>query len=300
MTETHQTDPHAPRPGGGVSTDPPPAAPAAATDPAAAHRRANRDLWDAWTHLHLRLPPGGPHYDVAAFKGGRTTLAPIERGEVGDVAGKTLLHLQCHFGLDTLSWAREGATVTGADFSPGAVAAARALSAATGVPGRFVCADLYALPETDELRGARFDVVFTSYGVLSWLPDLAAWARVVARFLAPGGAFHLVEYHPFVYLLDPETHDAAGDPLDHGYFSRARPVRAASPRLLARRATASRSGRPTPGTTRSGRWSPPSATPGCASTSSTSTPGPRESPTTPPTPTTSRSCSPSAPPVRRR
>jgi SAM-dependent methyltransferase len=226
MTEMHQTDLPVPRPDGGESAHPPPAAPAGATDPAAAHRRANRDLWDAWTRLHLRLPAGHPTYDVAAFKAGRTTLAPIERAEVGDVAGTTLLHLQCHFGLDTLSWAREGAAVTGADFSPEAVAAARALSAETGVPGRFVCADLYALPDLPELRAERFDVVFTSYGVLSWLPDLAGWARVVARFLRPGGVFYMVEHHPVMRLLDPETHDSAGHALPRGYFHRPRPVRA--------------------------------------------------------------------------
>ena len=203
--------------------DPGPAAagPALPADPAASYRRANRRLWDVWTRLHLS---GG--YDVAGFRAGKSTLQEVEVAELGDVSGRSLLHLQCHFGLDTLSWARRGAAVTGADFSPQAIATARALSAETGTPGRFVCADLYALPGDPVLRVVRFDVVFSSYGVLSWLPDLAGWARVVAHFLVPGGAFHLVEFHPFVYLLDPETHDSAGNPLDHGYFYRPDPVRA--------------------------------------------------------------------------
>jgi SAM-dependent methyltransferase len=229
MPEPHQPELPGSLPAGGAPGEPPPpAAPPAdsPTDSTADYRRANRDLWDAWTRLHRRLPPGGPHYDVAAVEAGRPTLGSVERAELGGVAGKALLHLQCHFGLDTLSWAPAGATVTGVDFSLEAIAAARALSAAAGVPGRFVCTDLYALPERSDLRGAHFEVVFTSYGVLSWLPDLAGWARVVARFLEPGGAFYMVEHHPLVTLLDPETHAAAGHHLPRGYFHRPQPVRA--------------------------------------------------------------------------
>jgi len=121
---------------------------------------------------------------------------------VGDVAGKSLLHLQCHFGLDTLSWAREGATVTGVDFSPDAIAAAKSLSKELGIPAEFVCSDVYALPEV--LGERTFDVVFTSYGVLSWLHDLERWAGVVARHLAPGGTFYIVEFHPVLGMLDEE------------------------------------------------------------------------------------------------
>src|SRR6476659_1105346 len=102
------------------------------------HVQANQTLWDAWTKLHLR--PG--IYGVEAFKVGQASLKALERDELGDVSGKTLLHLQCHLGLDTLSWAREGAVVTGVDFSPAAVAAARALRDEVGVPARFVCSDI--------------------------------------------------------------------------------------------------------------------------------------------------------------
>lgn len=112
--------------------------------------------------------------------------------EVGDVAAKRLLHLQCHFGLDTLSWARRGAQATGADFSVESVAVARQLADELRVDAHFVCSDIYELP--DNLDG-RFDIVFTSYGVLVWLPDLTRWAETIAHFLDEGGVFYLVEEH---------------------------------------------------------------------------------------------------------
>src|SRR6266496_1452902 len=103
--------------------------------------RGNRDVWDAWTKIHV----AGDFYDVASFKSGERgmRLRDYEIEEIGDVSDKTLLHLQCHFGLDTLSWARLGATVTGADFSDEAIAAARALAVDVGIPATFICADLY-------------------------------------------------------------------------------------------------------------------------------------------------------------
>src|SRR5919199_6121059 len=120
----------------------PPTTPAttSSSDP---HIQANQALWDAWTKLHLQRGM----YRVEPFKAGQTSLKALERDELGDVSGKTLLHLQCHLGLDTLSWAREGAVVTGVDFSSAAVAAARALSDELGIPARFVCSDLHALPD---------------------------------------------------------------------------------------------------------------------------------------------------------
>jgi len=137
-----------------------------------AYREANRGLWDAWTRINL----SSAMYDVEAFAAGRgRDLDPIARAGPGDVRGKSLLHLQCHFGMDTIRWARHGATVTGVDFSAEAIAAARALAARMVVPARFVHSDLYELPGVLE---GRFDVVFTSHGVLGWLPDLDGWARV--------------------------------------------------------------------------------------------------------------------------
>lgn len=168
---------------------------------------ANRRLWDRWTELHA----DSPFYDAAGVLAGASTLTPIERREVGDVAGLDLLHLQCHFGLDTLSWARLGARATGVDLSPKAIERARALAVEAGVAARFVCADVYALPAAlGDAAAAAFDVVFTSWGVLWWLPDLPAWGEVVAACLKPGGRFHLVEFHPASACVDDDGSLARG------------------------------------------------------------------------------------------
>jgi len=159
---------------------------------------ANRQHWDELVPIHFR----SNYYDVETFRAGKTSLHALERQELGGVSGKTLLHLQCHFGLDTLSWAREGATVTGVDFSEPAIEAARELADECGIEARFVVSDVYSLPQ--RLEG-RFDVVFTSYGALCWLPDIKRWAGVVAHFLRPGGTFYIVEFHAMsgVFSTDP-------------------------------------------------------------------------------------------------
>ena len=147
---------------------------------------ANRLLWDELTAIHER----SAFYDVEGFLAGASSLTSPELDELGpEVAGKRLLHLQCHFGLDTLSWARMGATVTGVDFSGRAIALAR---------------DLYELPTA--LDG-RFDIVFTSWGVLCWLPDLTRWARLIADYLAPGGIFYIAEFHPFLFALADDSEE---------------------------------------------------------------------------------------------
>lgn len=161
------------------------------------YRRSNLALWNNWTALHAGARSA--YYDLVGFKAGASTLQPLELAELGDVAGKSLLHLQCHFGLDTLSWARRGARVTGVDFSDRAIALARSLAEELGLAARFVHADVYDLPAA--LHG-EFDIVFTSHGVLYWLSDLRRWAAVVAHFLKPGGLFYLVEHHPFAAMLD--------------------------------------------------------------------------------------------------
>ena len=122
--------------------------------------QANRALWDQWTVEHKP----SPFYDLAGFRAGRDRLRSIELSEVGDVTGKTLLHLQCHFGMDTLAWARRGAIVTGVDFSEQSIALARSLSQELQIPARFYCADIYRLPD---VLDDQFDIVFTSYGVLA-------------------------------------------------------------------------------------------------------------------------------------
>jgi ubiquinone/menaquinone biosynthesis C-methylase UbiE len=168
-------------------------------DPAhAGSYEANRALWEAWTAVHAE----GEFYDLAGFRAGGIRLRDEEIEAVGDVRGKTLLHLQCHFGIDTLSWARLGATVTGADFSPAAIRLARELAADLGfADARFVESNVYDLPAN--LDG-EFDVVYTSRGVLGWLPDIAGWARVVARFVKPGGIFYISEAHPVFQAFENE------------------------------------------------------------------------------------------------
>jgi SAM-dependent methyltransferase len=163
------------------------------------YRRANQALWDEYTGINA----ASPLYELEKFKAGAIKLHPLERSELeGEVAGKDLLHLQCHFGMDTLSWARLGARVTGVDFSEKAIALARSLSEELSIPARFVCCDLYDLPR--HLEGA-FDIVFTSYGVLAWLPDLRGWAELVARYLRPGGTFYIAEIHPTAMLFSEKV-----------------------------------------------------------------------------------------------
>ncbi len=165
----------------------------------------NRGLWNGWARLHET----SAFYDPDAFRAGQSSLQSIEREALGDVRGLTLLHLQCHFGQDTLSWAREGAVVTGVDLSDEAIRIARALRDELALPATFIASDLYDLPQHLD---ATFDIVFTSYGVLAWLPDLNKWAALVARYLKPGGTFYIVEFHPAINMLD----DAGR--LEHTYF----------------------------------------------------------------------------------
>lgn len=166
------------------------------------HTEANRRHWEEIVPIHAT----SEFYGVDGFKSGELTLGPTELEELGDVSGKSLLHLQCHFGLDTLSWARKGAVVTGIDFSPQAIETAQALAAGAGIDARFMVSDLYSLPE--RLDG-QFDIVFTSKGVLCWLPDITRWAQVAAHFVRPGGTFYLVEFHPFAMVFDgsPDVRD---------------------------------------------------------------------------------------------
>jgi ubiquinone/menaquinone biosynthesis C-methylase UbiE len=156
---------------------------------------ANRDGWNKRTAIHK----SSGFYDVASFKAGRTSLNNIELEELGDVKGKSLLHLQCHFGMDTLSWAREGAIVTGIDLSDEAIDYAKQLSVETNIPAKFISCNIYDLKDhLDE----KFDVVFTSYGVIGWLPDLDKWASLISYFLKPAGIFYIIEFHPVVWMMD--------------------------------------------------------------------------------------------------
>jgi SAM-dependent methyltransferase len=178
---------------------------------------SNRLLWNAWAELHAQ----SEFYNVAGFRAGGLSLRAIEREEIGgEVAGKRLLHLMCHFGLDTLSWARLGAQVTGVDLSDRAIAIARALSQELNLPAEFVQADVLSLPQA--LTG-QFDIVYTSYGILHWISDLPRWAAVVAHFVKPGGFFYMVEDHPFMRVFSStETGDIVAD---NPYFFDPEPYR---------------------------------------------------------------------------
>ncbi len=174
---------------------------------------ANKELWNAWTDIHEK----SELYDVDGFKRGRCTLQRTELEELGDVSNKSLLHLQCHFGLETLSWARRGAKVTGVDISDKSISLARSISAEIGIPAEFVCCNVYDLPE--HLAG-QFDIVYTSQGVLVWLPDLTKWAETIAHFLKPGGTFYIFEFHPFA-----DTFAIADEPTIHyPYFHSDEPI----------------------------------------------------------------------------
>lgn len=157
--------------------------------------QVNKARWDELVDIHA----GSDHYNLQGFMDGKVLVRDYEIADVGDVTGKKLLHLQCHFGLDTLSWARLGATVTGADFSEKAIEKARAIAEQAGIEATFVCSDVDTLP--DNLDGT-FDVVYTSRGVINWLPDLARWAEVIAHFLEPGGFFYVTEGHPLLQVFD--------------------------------------------------------------------------------------------------
>lgn len=164
-----------------------------------AFRVANRAKWDELVQPHLT----SGFYSIDALRDGTRRLDPIVERELGSVAGLSVLHLQCHFGLDTLTLAQQGASVTGLDFSKPAIEAARSLAAETGLQATFVEGDLYAAPD---LIDGPFDLVFTSWGTICWLPDFPAWARIAAGFLKPGGRVYFADCHPMAYVWD----DAAG------------------------------------------------------------------------------------------
>ncbi|MFN2595180.1 MAG: class I SAM-dependent methyltransferase [Actinomycetota bacterium] len=170
-----------------------------ATDPPEALRekflRVNQARWDELVDVHA----ASDHYNLEGFRAGAIRVRDYEIEDVGDVNGKSLLHLMCHLGIDTLSWARLGARVTGADFSPKAIDKAREIAGEVGIDATFVVGDIDSLP--DKLDGT-FDIVYTSRGVINWIPDLERWAEVIAHFLNPGGFFYVTEAHPFAQIFD--------------------------------------------------------------------------------------------------
>ncbi|MEM8647924.1 MAG: class I SAM-dependent methyltransferase, partial [Pseudomonadota bacterium] len=159
-----------------------------------------RASWDERVSHHVDDTSG--LYDVSSFLKGEDTLSPIDIAEIGDVAGLRIAHLQCHFGMDTLSLARRGAKVSGLDYAPSAIAKAKELAAATGLDAEFVCSDVYEALE--HLPGEAFDMVFVTCGTICWLPDLEPWAKVVAGLLKPGGKFYLCDLHPAMAQMEEE------------------------------------------------------------------------------------------------
>lgn len=167
--------------------------------------------WNERVPIHLNAPRR--HYKLDALRAWTDRLDPIAAAALGPVDGLRVLHLQCHFGQDTLTIAQHGATVTGLDFSPPAIAAARSLAAEVGLAdrARFFEANVY---DAEGAIGepASFDRVFVSWGALVWLPDVASWARIVASFLKPGGFLALAEAHPVAYVFDDMTATPDGRP----------------------------------------------------------------------------------------
>lgn len=178
----------------------------------------NREFWDERVPIHV----GSDFYDLESFKAGAGTLRPFEVEEVGDVDGQRLAHLQCHFGLDSLSWARRGASVAGLDFSAPAVDAANALAAELGLDARFVAADVYEAGAA--LGSEQFDIVYTGLGAITWLPDLPCWGEVVASLLAPGGFLYLSEFHPTSWIFADEDLS-----IEYDYFHDPRGVEFSDP-----------------------------------------------------------------------
>jgi len=168
----------------------------------------NRKLWNARTEHHLQ----SEFYDNAAFMEGKNTLNDIELNLLGDVQGKHIIHLQCHFGQDTLSLARMGAVVTGMDLSEQAVETARLQAQKLALPAKFIAANVY---DVDEQLTGQFDIVFSSYGVIGWLPDMHRWAAVVSRLLKPGGMFVFAEFHPAVWMFDNDF-----EKITYSYFNK--------------------------------------------------------------------------------
>ena len=162
----------------------------------------NRESWNNRTDAHLE----SEFYDLEGFKNGNTSLNDIELDLFGDIKGKSILHLQCHFGQDSISLSRLGAEVTGVDLSYKAIQSAKKLAKETNTDTTFICSDIYDLPNHLE---KEFDIVFTSYGTIGWLPDLDKWAKVVSIFLKPNGKFVFVEFHPVVWMFDDNFENIA-------------------------------------------------------------------------------------------
>ena len=155
----------------------------------------NKKSWNKRTEWHI----DSDFYQLDEFKKGKTSLQKIELELLGDIKNKSLLHLQCHFGQDTMSLERMGANTTGIDFSDKAINEAKTLAQQLDLKSNFICSDIYKLPE---ILDQQYDIVFTTYGTIGWLPDINKWAKIVSKYLKPGGKFIFAEFHPFIWMYD--------------------------------------------------------------------------------------------------
>jgi ubiquinone/menaquinone biosynthesis C-methylase UbiE len=169
--------------------------------------KINKDLWNNKTETHYN----SDFYDNESFIKGKNSLNDIEINLLGDVRGKTVLHLQCHFGQDSISLSRLGAEVVGVDFSDKAIDKAKDLAILTNSSANFICSDIYELPK---YLDKQFDIVYTSYGTIGWLPNMDKWAKIVSKFLKPNGKFLIVEFHPSVWMFDEDFKE-----IKYNYFN---------------------------------------------------------------------------------
>lgn len=176
----------------------------------------NKAHWNERVSIHKK----SELYGLDKFKKGVNKLHSLEREELGDIKGKSVLHLQCHFGMDTLSLEMLGAEVTGVDFSEEGIKAAVELRDELGMKSEFILSDIYSLPEK---LNKKFDIVYTSYGVLIWLPDLVKWGKLISHFLKDGGYFYIAECHPFSYVFD-NSKNSKKLKVSYPYFKKPEPV----------------------------------------------------------------------------
>lgn len=169
--------------------------------------KVNKDLWNKKTDIHVE----SKFYDLSSFMDGNSSLNEIELSLLGDVRGMKILHLQCHFGLDTISMSRMGAKCTGIDISDVAIDKAIEIADNLNEETQFIVSDVYDLPNH---LNEKFDIVYTSYGTIGWLPDMNKWAEVISHFLKPNGKFVFVEFHPFIWM-----HDDAFSKINYDYFN---------------------------------------------------------------------------------
>ena len=170
--------------------------------------RINKATWNAKVKVHAQTEM----YDLNAFKNGKSSLNTYELKALGAVNGKSLLHLQCHFGQDTLSWSRLGAKCVGLDISNEGIALAQQLNIDLKLDAEFVCCNVL---DTSKYIEETFDIVFTSYGVIGWLPDLKPWGKMIAERLKKGGIFYMAEFHPIVWMFDYKD---ATSTMKYGYM----------------------------------------------------------------------------------